>query len=298
MAARVAADEKIAFVDAAELRALWDRRHAENLNILDVRTADEYAAGHVAGAVWAPGGQAVQATDEYVAVRTARIVLVCDTTTRSVMTASWLTRMGFPNVAVLRGGLPAWTAAGGAVERGHPSPVPVGLDAARASVATVTATALDAELRGARPPLVLNVDQSDAYARAHVPGAAWLCRSRLELRIPTVAPDRAAPIVVTCGDGAASTLAAATLGRLGYTAVRVLEGGMRALGRGRTRRGAGRDAPARRRRRRGAEALRARAQGHGGLPALGGTARRRGAQPAPPAPGGPRAEAWRRWTPS
>ena len=190
VAARVAADEKIAFVDAAELRALWDRRHAENLHILDVRTADEYAAGHPAGAVWAPGGQAVQATDEYVAVRTARIVLVCDTTTRSVMTASWLRRMGFPNVAVLRGGLSAWTAAGGAVERGHPSPVPLGLDAARASVATVSATALDAERRGARAPLALNVDQSDAYARAHVPGAAWLCRSRLELRIPAAAPDR------------------------------------------------------------------------------------------------------------
>ena len=228
VAARVVADEKIAFVDVAELRALWDRRHAENLSILDVRTSDEYTAGHVAGAVWAPGGQVVQAIDEYVAVRTARIVLVCDTTTRSVMTASWLRRMGFPNVAVLRGGLPAWTVSGGPVEQGHPATIPFGLDTARASVATITATALDAELRGARPSLVLNVDQSDAHARAHVPGAAWLCRSRLELRIPAVAPDRAAPIVVTCGDGAASTLAAATLGQLGYSAVRVLEGGMRA----------------------------------------------------------------------
>jgi rhodanese-related sulfurtransferase len=228
LAARVATDEAIAFVEPAELGGLWNRRHAENLNILDVRTADEYAAGHVAGAVWAPGGQTVQATDEYVAVRTARIVLVCDTTSRSVMTASWLRRMGYPNVAVLRGGISAWTAAGGAVERGHPTAVPAGLDAARGAVATVTAPALDAERRGARPPLVLHVDQSDAYARAHVPGAAWLCRSRLELRIHAVAPDRGAPIVVTCDDGAASTLAAATLAGLGYSAVRVLEGGMRA----------------------------------------------------------------------
>jgi rhodanese-related sulfurtransferase len=228
LAERVAADEEIAFVDAAELRALWDRRHAENLTVLDVRTSDEYAAGHVAGAVWAPGGQAVQATDEYVAVRTARIVLVCDTTSRSVMTASWLRRMGFPSVAVLRGGLPGWTASGGAVERGHQSPLPWGLDAARAAAATITATALDAELRGARPPLVLNVDQSDGYGRAHVPGAAWLCRSRLEQRIGAAAVDRAAPIVVTCGDGLASTLAGATLARLGYSSVRVLDGGTRA----------------------------------------------------------------------
>ncbi len=228
LAGRVAADEKISFVDPAELRALWDRRHAENLAILDVRTSDEYAAGHVAGSIWAPGGQAVQATDEYVAVRTARIVLVCDTGSRSVMTASWLRRMGLPNLAVLKGGLPAWAAFGGPIETGHPVPLPWGLDAAQAALKTITAKALDAGLGGARPPLVLNVDQSDAYARAHVPGAAWICRSRLELRIGAAGADPTTPIAVTCGDGLASTLAGAALIRLGYAAVRVLEDGMRA----------------------------------------------------------------------
>jgi rhodanese-related sulfurtransferase len=77
------------------------------------------------------------------------------------------------------------------------------------------------------PPdaVVVDVDQSDVYARGHVPGAGWLCRSRLELRIGATVPDRSRPLVVTCADGLASTLAAATLGRMGYTAVRVLEGG-------------------------------------------------------------------------
>lgn len=228
LAARVAAEEKIALVDPAAVRALWERRHTENVVILDVRTSDEYAAGHLTGSVWAPGGQAVQATDEYVAVSTAQIILVCDTGSRSVMAASWLRRMGFPNPAVLRGGLAAWTSAGGEIETGHPSPRPWGLDAARAAVATITPEALDAELRGARPPLVLNVDQSDGYARAHVPGAEWICRSRLELRIGAAGADRTAPLVVTCGDGLASTFAGATLARLGYAAVRVLEGGTRA----------------------------------------------------------------------
>jgi rhodanese-related sulfurtransferase len=228
LAARVAAEEAIALVGAPELRALWAGRHAANLNILDVRTADEYTAGHVAGAVWAPGGQVVQATDEYVAVRTARIALVCDTGSRSVMTASWLRRMGFPNLAVLEGGLPAWRAAGGPIETGQAPPPPWGLEAARAAVITVSAPALDAELRGPQAPLVLDVDQSDVHARAHVPGAAWICRGRLELRIAATGAARSAPIVVTCGDGLASTLAGATLTGLGYGAVRVLEGGLRA----------------------------------------------------------------------
>src|SRR5438128_5207075 len=220
-AKRVAAEDGIRFVSPHELTARLATREDQTLYVLDVRTADEYAAGHIAGAVCAPGGQAVQATDEYIAVRAASIVLVCDGFARSVMTASWLRRMGFPDVAVLAGGLPAWTAAGGAVEREHPTVVPFGWEAARQRVARVASGDL-----GTGP--ILSVDQSDAYARGHVPGARWLCRSRLEWTIGTLAPERQAPIVVTCADGVASTLAAATLDRLGYTAVSVLEGGTRA----------------------------------------------------------------------
>ncbi len=235
VAKRVAAEEGIRFVSPDELRALQARKHQENLYVLDVRTADEYAAGHLPGAVWAPGGQAVQATDEYVAVRAATIVLVCDGFVRSVMTAAWLRRLGLPNVAVLAGGLPAWEQAGGGVEQGQAVAVPAGWEAARRSVAH----AKPGDLGQA---LVLSVDQSDVYVRGHVPGAGWLCRSRLELTIAAAAPDRGQPVVVTCADGYASTLAAATLGRLGYGRTRVLEGGTRAweaaglpVERGRTR---------------------------------------------------------------
>jgi rhodanese-related sulfurtransferase len=128
--------------------------------------------------------------------------------------------MGFPDVAVLAGGLAAWTEAGGAVETGHPAPAPFGYEAARAAVPSMKPGDLG-------EALVIDVGTSDAYARGHVPGATWICRSRLEARIGGVASDRARPIVVTCGDGRASTLAAGTLRALGYDA-RVLEGGTRA----------------------------------------------------------------------
>jgi len=221
VASRVAAEDGVPFVSPDDLAARVARRGDENLHVLDVRTADEYAAGHVPGAVWAPGGQAVQATDEYVAVRAAAIVLVCDDLVRSVMTASWLRRMGFPRVGVLAGGVRAWEQAGGALERGRPNVAPAGWEQARAHVACVK----PGDLGGAR---VFDVDQSDVYTRGHVPGAAWLCRSRLEFLIAGIAPDTRQPIVVSCGDGVASTLAAATLGRLGYGGARVLEGGTRA----------------------------------------------------------------------
>src|SRR5205823_6255425 len=147
-AKRVAAEDGIPFVSPRALAARLARREDQNLYVLDVRAADEY-----------------------VAVRAASIVLVCDGFARSVMTASWLRRMGLPDVAVLAGGLPAWTADGGAVETGLPLAVPVGWETARARVARVSPGDLG-------PALIVSVDQSDAYARGHVPGAWWLCRSR------------------------------------------------------------------------------------------------------------------------
>lgn len=221
VAKRVAAEDGIRFITPDDLRRLYERRERENLCVLDVRTAAEYAAGHVAGAVWAPGGQAVQATDEYVAVRTAGIVLVCDGLVRSVLTASWLTRMKYPNVMALAGGLAAWERAGGALETGHPTPLPAGWESARAAAPAVRPGPLEGET-------ILSVDPSDVYAREHVPGAAWLCRSRLELRIGEAVPARQAPVLVTCTDGVQSTLAVATLRRLGYSGARVLDGGTRA----------------------------------------------------------------------
>ncbi len=61
----------------------------------DVRTPEEYAAGHFPGFASAPGGQLVQETDHAVPVRGARIVLADDDGVRAPMTASWLAQMGW-----------------------------------------------------------------------------------------------------------------------------------------------------------------------------------------------------------
>jgi rhodanese-related sulfurtransferase len=226
-AARVATDDDVRFIDANGVQAALARRATENVFFLDVRTVEEYEAGHPAGAVWAPGGQVIQATDEYVGVRDSTIILSCDGFVRSVMTASWLQRMGFPRVRVLRGGLDAWTAAGGAVEKGQPTPAPFGYEAARGRVTAVAPRALLAEIRGGSAPLVIDVDESDGYARGHVPGAVWLCKSRLELTAPSVI-GTGRPVVVTCPDGVMSTLSVAALEGAGVGPVRVLAGGKRA----------------------------------------------------------------------
>jgi len=61
----------------------------------DVRTPEEYEAGHLPGFASTPGGQLVQETDHHVPVRGARIVLDDDDGVRAPMTASWLAQMGW-----------------------------------------------------------------------------------------------------------------------------------------------------------------------------------------------------------
>src|SRR6185503_17893071 len=65
-------------IDDAALARFEGEAADRTLYIFDVRSPEEYAAGHLAAARSAPGGQLVQATDAYMATRNARIVLVDD----------------------------------------------------------------------------------------------------------------------------------------------------------------------------------------------------------------------------
>jgi rhodanese-related sulfurtransferase len=69
----------------------------------DVRSEEEYSAGHVPGFLHYPGGQLVQEIDMAAPVRGAGIVLTDDRSVRADMTASWLAQMGWETY-VLDGG--------------------------------------------------------------------------------------------------------------------------------------------------------------------------------------------------
>jgi rhodanese-related sulfurtransferase len=83
----------------------------------DVRTVEEFAAGHIRGFRHYPGGQLVQEVDMAAPVRGARILLSDDKGVRADMTASWLAQMAF-EVYVLEGGYD------GALEFGAQQAVP------------------------------------------------------------------------------------------------------------------------------------------------------------------------------
>ena len=73
----------------------WKSDDSRTLYQFDVRTPAEYKEGHRAGFRNAPGGQLIQATDEYAITRGSRIVLTDDDLTRATMAASWLMEMGW-----------------------------------------------------------------------------------------------------------------------------------------------------------------------------------------------------------
>jgi rhodanese-related sulfurtransferase len=129
--------------------------------------------------------------------------------------------MGFREVYAVDGGTGAWAASGRALERGAPDERPAGYERMRKAATLVAPPALHAS----PTPAVIFVDTSQDFARGHVPGARWVPRGWLEFWIDDIVPSKSTPVTVTCNDGVASTLAAATLGELGYRDVSVLDGG-------------------------------------------------------------------------
>lgn len=239
-AARVAAEDGVRLINIPALQELMGRANRENVYLIDVRTVQEYGAGHIPGFQWSPGGQAVQRTDDLVGVRNGHVVFACDGRVRAAVTASWYRQMGFPNVYAVDGGTRAWVAAGLQLEQGRAhnesagydeglqEELPFGYEQAKARTEQLTPAVLQARLASTLAPTVLFVDTSREFSSGHVPGAHWVPRGWLEMRVAGVVPSKDTPVVVTCASGRQAVLAAATLKDLGYQQVAVLSDGLRA----------------------------------------------------------------------
>jgi rhodanese-related sulfurtransferase len=92
--------------------AAWKVDATRTSYIVDVRGAADYAAGHVEGARWIPGGQLASVTEDHIATRNARIVLIDDDDDRAWITAAWMRRLGWRDICVVSGGVAACRDAG------------------------------------------------------------------------------------------------------------------------------------------------------------------------------------------
>ena len=196
----------------------WRNDSERTLYVLDVRSPEEFQAGHLPGSRSAPGGQLVQATDEYVATWNSRVVLVDDDGVRATMTASWLLQMGWSDVYVLEGGITS-----DALQSGEHIPNVLGLQPAE----LITAADLKAALDSGESVQVMDLTSSLDYRDRHIAGAWWSPRSRLDTAL-AVQP-AVGLLVLTSPDGRLAQLAAHDLSILrAKQLVRVLDGGTQA----------------------------------------------------------------------
>ncbi|GBQ80391.1 rhodanese-related sulfurtransferase [Acetobacter malorum DSM 14337] len=181
---------------------------------LDVRSPEEYVEGHLKGFRSAPGGQLVQATDEWVGVRHGTLVLTDNDGVRARMTAHWLRQLGWNEVYVLEewDGLP--------FETGQEAPL---LSKPLPDVEMISAVELHDRLEGG-DILVLDLAGSPAFRKGHIPGARFVIRP-VPVSHPTIREAR--EIVLVSPNGIAAYLAAADLVG-GSCRVRALKGGTEA----------------------------------------------------------------------
>jgi rhodanese-related sulfurtransferase len=102
------------------------------------------------------------------------------------------------------------------------------VETVRKSVRECTIADVKARLDGGEQFHFIDVREDGEFAVDRAAGARHLGRGVLERDIETVIPDRAAPIVLYCGGGFRSALAADNLQKMGYTNVISMDGGMRA----------------------------------------------------------------------
>ena len=144
----------------------WKNDTDRSLYLCDVRTAEEFALDGLPGAQNTPGGQFIQATDQFVGVRNARIVLYDSDGVRAITVASWLKQMGH-DVAVLREGVKS-TVSLPSTQIDHL----LGL----APIKTTDLQAMDQN----DAVTILDIRGSMQYRKAHLPNALWAIRPRLQ----------------------------------------------------------------------------------------------------------------------
>lgn len=93
--AAIAQRYNICTIDATQAKA-WLANTDRTTFLCDVRTPEEYAQGGLSAEIQhTPGGQLIQATDEYVGVRKSRLVLLDYDGVRAPVIASWLKQLGW-----------------------------------------------------------------------------------------------------------------------------------------------------------------------------------------------------------
>lgn len=178
--------------------------------ILDVRPADEHAAGHPRGSIALTAPSKIGYWAAWVVPAGVPVVLMAASAEQAAEARRQLLTVGIDNVAGwVADGFEAWAAAGLPVSR---TPVVHAADLHR--------------LTGAAAPAIIDVRSRREWVRDHVPGAVHIPLQELASRLDAIPRHQA--IATMCEGGARSAMAASLLERAGLDGVANVTGGMAA----------------------------------------------------------------------
>lgn len=98
-------------------------------------------------------------------------------------------------------------------------------EAAKSKIQEITNEHLKSRMGTPDAPVLIDVREDHEWAKGHIPGAVHLGRGILERDIEALYPDFSSTIVLYCGGGFRSALAADSIQKMGYTNVKSLAGG-------------------------------------------------------------------------
>jgi len=101
------------------------------------------------------------------------------------------------------------------------------VDEARKHIQECTAADVKARLDNGEDLLMIDVREESEYANAHIPGAKHLGKGVIERDIEKEVPDTDTEMILYCGGGYRSALAADNLRKMGYTQAISMDGGFR-----------------------------------------------------------------------
>jgi rhodanese-related sulfurtransferase len=208
-AAQLARARAVAIVAPTTVQA-WLADPARTTYLLDVRTAEEFAAQALPGFRHAPGGQLIQATDQWVGVKGARLVLADDEMVRAPVAAGWLRQLGH-EACVLDGGI----AAAAALEWPRPSQPP-----ALPGLPEITAREL-AQALGRASVQIVDVRPAMTFRQGHIAQAKWSIRPRI-----AALADCSTTTVLAADEPGIAALAALDLREAGCGDIRLATGGL------------------------------------------------------------------------
>lgn len=211
-----------------------------DLLLVDVRSAEDYAEGHLLGAINIPLRELAQHLD-LLPDLDEEMVIYCGSGWRSGIGMTSLQILGYTNVRNMKGGIKAWNSEEFAtttdeftveadeapeIDEDLHEAVDAQLAALPKNWGTVEAEDLNVELIDNPPDVIIDVRTPEEWdENGYIPGAVLMSLEELMSYQDEWPEDMDANIVVYCKAGHRGNMAATILRTYGYTNVRNLKGG-------------------------------------------------------------------------